>query len=159
MGSQYRLATIFLKQLYLNSEIIMFEIWCCIGGCIESNVKSFGFRDSYDNSQRSFGIKWENLINLMAQMQEFLKIWIATVRQLPVVEVTSLIFWIKSRFFQIRYWRCWNNSFKDIVDALIHVERIFVEYHSFAVKKQTLKSLIFSGALRLYMSIPGIMFL
>ncbi|HPF12449.1 MAG TPA: FkbM family methyltransferase [Flavobacteriaceae bacterium] len=159
-GANIGLATIFFKQLYPNSEIIAFEPDAALVDVLESNVKSFGFRDVaiipkglWDKNEKlkfkSDGADAGILENLNSNGTPT-----------SVVEVTSLKPFLNKKvdFLKLDIEGAETIVLRDIADALIHVERIFVEYHSFEGQKQTLNEIIdilSKAHFRLYMSIPG----
>ncbi|MDR7372333.1 FkbM family methyltransferase [Flavobacterium aquidurense] len=160
-GANIGLATIYLKLLYPDSNIIAFEPDPEIYMILEENIKTFNFTD-VELLQK--GIWNDNIIlsfssegadgGLIADLDKS----IATTSK--SIEVISLKPYLKKKvdFLKLDIEGAETIVLKDIEDDLIRVDRIFVEYHSFVGQPQTLNEIIdilIKAKFRLYMSIPG----
>ena len=138
-GANIGLSIIYLKKLYPKSEIVAFEPDFLISEFLENNINSFNLdnisiikkalwsKDGYKKfySQGADGGSFEN---------------VKENKDINEVETVRLRNYIdrKVDFLKIDIEGAETDVLKDCQDLLLNVENLFVEYHSFVDKPQTL---------------------
>ncbi|MBW4360363.1 FkbM family methyltransferase [Flavobacterium taihuense] len=159
-GANIGLATIYLKLLYPDSDIVAFEPDPEIYRILDKNIKSFNFTNVKllqkglwnDNTTLSFKSEGADA-GLISDLDK-------TISASGTIEVVSLRPYLKKTvdFLKLDIEGAETVVLKDIEEDLGKVQRIFVEYHSFVGQSQSLNEIIeilTKAEFRLYMSIPG----
>ncbi len=159
-GANIGLASIYFKLLYPNAKIVAFEPDLEIFNILSSNIMSFGFTDIElvqkglwnDISKLSFHSEGADA-GLITDVNE-------THNPTESIDVTSLNPYLHEPVDLLKLDIEGSETIvlKDIESNLNQVKRIFVEYHSFTNKPQSLNEIIeilTKAKFRLYMSIPG----
>ena len=161
-GANIGLASIYLKFLYPDSEIVAFEPDPSIFEILKSNIEAYNFtgieliQKGLWNEDTSISFKSEGAdAGLIATLDK-------TVIATDSIKVISLKPYLKKTvdFLKLDIEGAETVVLKDIENDLDNVERIFVEYHSFVGQKQTLNEIIdilTKANFRLHVSSPGIM--
>ena len=161
-GANIGLASIYLKFLYPDSEIVAFEPDPSIFDILKSNIEAYNFtgieliQKGLWNEDTSISFKSEGAdAGLIATLDK-------TVIATDSIKVISLKPYLKKTvdFLKLDIEGAETVVLKDIENDLDKVERIFVEYHSFVGQKQTLNEIIdilTKANFRLHVSSPGIM--
>jgi|TARA_R110002020_G_scaffold63136_3_gene168433 FkbM family methyltransferase len=159
-GANIGLASIYLKLLYPDSEIVAFEPDPTIFDMLKSNIEAFSLRGveliekGLWNEDTSITFNSEGAdAGLIATLDE-------TLTATNSINVTSLRPFLNRTvdFLKLDIEGAETKVLKDIENDLKNVERIFVEYHSFIGQPQTLNDIInilTKANFRIYMSIPG----
>lgn len=161
-GANIGLSTIYFKNLYPDAQITAFEPDPEIFGFLKRNLKSFGYTDvalmqkalwnmsttlSFESEGADAGlIADESLVN----------------PKVLEVEAISVKPYLKQTvdFLKLDIEGAETEVLIDIKDSLSNVKRIFVEYHSFIGKEQTLDTILTilrEEGFRLYVSSPGLL--
>jgi len=138
-GANIGLSVIYLKKLYPKSEIFAFEPDISISDFLESNINSFNLdnisiikkalwnKDGYKKfySQGADGGSFEN---------------VKENKSINEVETVRLRDYLNKKvdFLKIDIEGAETDVLEDCQDLLLNVENLFVEYHSFVDKPQTL---------------------
>lgn len=159
-GANIGLASIYLKLLYPDAEIIAFEPDNGIFDILENNIKSF----NYDNIKLIKKGLWDENKTLSFHSEGAdggtISDLDTNIKSTESIEVVSLKPYLNKRvdFLKLDIEGAETLVLNNIADSLDVVDRIFVEYHSFVNQKQTLNEIIdilTNANFRLYMSIPG----
>ncbi len=159
-GANIGLATIYFKLLYPSSKIVAFEPDTDIFDMLKTNVKAFDLQGvelvkmGLWNENTTLSFKSEGADGgLITDLDE-------KAVETESIEVISLKPYLNKTvdFLKLDIEGSETNVLKDIEKQLENVDRIFVEYHSFAGQPQTLNiivNILSNAKFRLYMSIPG----
>ena len=142
-GANIGLSIFYFKKLYPNAEIVAFEPDEKIFQVLENNVKVFNL----DNVQLFKKGCWnrEEVLNFYSEgadggriANDFDK------NNIIKIETTSLRSFLNKKvdFLKIDIEGAETVVMNDIKDLLINVENIFIEYHSFLGKEQTLDEIL-----------------
>ena len=163
-GANIGLATIYFKQIYPNAEILAFEPDKKIFQFLENNIKAFMLNNV---TLVNKGL-WNEVNNFifLNEGADSGQILLDDVKQysdseIENIDVVSLRPYLvkKVDFLKLDIEGAETLVLKDIEDLLINVNHIFVEYHSFLNKEQTIDeviSILKRANFRLYISSPGV---
>lgn len=160
-GANIGLATIYLKLLYPNSEILVFEPDNKIYNILENNINSFNFKNiklinkGLWNENKTLSFHSEGADG--GAISELDK----SLTKTETIVVTSLKPYLNKKvdFLKLDIEGAETTVLKDIKNELINVDKIFIEYHSFVNKKQTLNEIVeilTNSKFRLHISSPGL---
>ncbi|MBU2952159.1 FkbM family methyltransferase [Tamlana agarivorans] len=162
-GANIGMATIYFKKIYPDSEIIAFEPDKKIFDILANNIKRFGFNSvklinkglwnenkvlSFFSEGADAGLLSGNLVSNNDDRFES-------------IDVESLRPYLNRKvdFLKLDIEGSETEVLIDIDDLLINVEHVFVEYHSFVGKIQSLGEIVNileKANFRLYISSPGL---
>jgi FkbM family methyltransferase len=159
-GANIGLSSIYFKMLFPDAHIVAFEPDETIFEILQLNLESFGFNDVELHKK---GL-WDSDTKLSFKSEGADAGIISDLHDLnsatSKVDVTSLNPFLTKKvdLLKIDIEGAETIVLKNIENNLDVVERIFVEYHSFAGQKQSLNQVIdilSKANFRLYMSMPG----
>lgn len=161
-GANIGLATIFFKQKYPNAEIVCFEPDKKVFDVLDYNIKNVFKYSGVQLINKGLWNKDETLFfdSEGADAGRILNTTNAK-RVSHKITVTSLKPYLDKQvdFLKLDIEGAETTVLEDIKDKLVNVERIFVEYHSFVNKEQTLDviiSILKTASFRLYVNAPGL---
>ena len=160
-GANIGLATIYFKELYPQAEVVAFEPDEKIYNILQANLRSFGFEDITIEKK---GLWNKNdVLNFTSEGADagFISEVSDSRGMTNSIEVVSLNSYLykKVDFLKLDIEGAETVVLKDIRENLDIVERIFIEYHSFVDKKQTLNeiiNLLTNSGFRIHINAPGL---
>jgi len=155
-GANIGLSSIYLKLLYPKSKIIAFEPDYNIYTILKKNIDAFNFK-GIDLINKGL---WNKEATLSFKAEGADAGLLTEVDATESVSVLSLKPYLNKKvdFLKLDIEGAETVVLKDIEENLSLVERIFVEYHSFVGKTQSINEIIdilIKAKFRIYMSIPG----
>ena len=160
-GANIGLASIYLKKMYPEAEIIAFEPDPSIHKYLIANLKTFDFSDIKAINK---GV-WDKETTLNFTSDGADGGFVSGVNNFnkpnKSIEVISLKKYLNRKvdFLKLDIEGAETIVLKDIRKELSHVDRIFVEYHSFINMPQTLDeiiSILTESGFRIYVNTPGL---
>lgn len=160
-GANIGLSIIYFKKIYPNARITAFEPEPNIFNVLKENIESFNFSDvqlvrkgiSDNDGQSDFlldGADGGRIVRNMNDVKNITKIETTRLKDFLIQPVDFLKIDIEGSETEV---------ILDCEDLLNNVKNIFVEYHSFINKKQTIHLLVNSLArsgFRLHIHFPGV---
>ena len=160
-GANIGLATIYLKKIYPEAEIVAFEPDPKIFRILKHNTSAFGLQN-VELVQKGLWNK-ESILDFWSEGADggFYTDLDNSRPKSHSIETTSLIPFLNKQvdFLKLDIEGAETVVLRDIKDDLVKVDRIFVEYHSFVNHPQTLNEIIdilTAAGFRLYISSPGL---
>lgn len=159
-GANIGLGTLYFKMLYPNSKIVAFEPDPQVFDVLQENLGSFG----YEDVELIPKALWDSETTLTFFQEGADGGRIATTQDreaITTLPTTRLRKYIEQPvdFLKVDIEGAETRVLQDCQDLLHNVERIFVEYHSFASEKQTLNELLevlTAAGFRYYISHIGV---
>jgi len=158
-GANIGLSVIYCKNLFPSAEIIGFEPDPKIFAILENNIKSFGY-DNIKLEQKAVYSE-ETEINFYSEGADGGRMAEKTDDKIIKVKTARLRDYLNRPvdFLKIDIEGAETDVIKDCADLLPNVKNLFVEYHSFADKKQELTQLLSAlenAGLRYYVQDIGV---
>ncbi|SCX92144.1 methyltransferase, FkbM family [Nonlabens sp. Hel1_33_55] len=160
-GANVGLATIYFKNLHPKSRVVAFEPDSKIFEILKSNIDAFNYDDvhlynigllDYDGDI-SFSQEGADAGTVVLNENQ--------VGSISTIKVGTLGPFLKKTvdFLKLDIEGAETKVLVDIKDSLENVKRIFIEYHSFVDKDQTLYSILeilYSNGFRVFINSPGL---
>jgi FkbM family methyltransferase len=159
-GANIGLSALFFKQRYPGAKVIAFEPEPSAYRALLNNIKAFDLSDVelvqkalWDcEGEISFHVEGADGSHITESLKQGKTIWVST---------TSLRPWLNQKvdFLKLDIEGAETTVLEDIKDYLHQIDRIFVEYHSFLGRPQTLKKIIgilTDAGFRLHINSPGL---
>lgn len=142
-GANIGLSIIYFKKRFPNATIVGFEPDENIFNFLEYNVKTFDF----DNVKIIKKACWnkETTLKFFSEGADAGRVAINSDKtNVIVISTTSLRNYMKRKidFLKMDIEGAENVVLRDIRDLLVNVDKIFIEYHSFVDKEQTLPNIL-----------------